>query len=50
MNEDIEKVMNAANFMYSSQGYVDIDSIEKISGVPSLVVSNILVQKGFSVL
>lgn len=49
MNPEIEKVLYAANFMYKSQGYADIDLIERMSGVPGMVVANILKQNNYIV-
>ena len=44
---DIKKILNATNFMYSSQGYIDLGMVAKMSGIPELVVRNVITQNGF---
>ena len=47
MNPEVKKVMDAADFMNNSQGYADIDLVQNMSGVPSMVVANVLAQNGY---
>jgi len=42
-----EKARQAIDFMYNSQGYVDIKFVSQMSGIPELVVENILDQEGY---
>ena len=44
---DTEKILDAANFMYDSQGYIDILLVAKMSNIPSIIVVNVLRQNGF---
>ncbi len=44
---ETERIMDAAEFMYKSQGYVDLALCSKMCGTPELVVANVLEQHGF---
>lgn len=44
---DTERIMHAANFMYKSQGYVDTALTAKMVGVPVIVIARVLELKGF---
>lgn len=44
---DGERIMDAINFVYSNQGYVDINLVVKMTGIPELVVINVLDQNDF---
>ena len=45
--DDIQKILDASNFMYKSQGYVDISLVSKMSGIPTMVVENVISQNGY---
>ena len=44
---DTEKILDAAKFMYNSQGYADVMSVAKIANIPFPIVDNVLEQNGW---
>lgn len=44
---EFDKIKHAINFMYSSQGYVDVNLCSKMANVPGLIMVNVLEQEGF---
>lgn len=44
---ETEKILDAAQFMEKSQGYVDINSIQDMTGIPAIVIQNVLEQNEY---
>lgn len=44
---DTEKIMNAVEFFYNSQGYVDLPRVSIMVGIPQVVVANVISKEGF---
>lgn len=44
---ETEKVLGVADFIYRSQGSVNVPLASQMSGVPEMYVRNILQQNGF---
>lgn len=42
-----DRIMDACNFMYKNQGYVDIHLIVKMVGIPEPVIKNVIMNHGF---
>lgn len=47
METEFDRIKNAAEFFYNSQGYININSLSNMIGVPILVLENVLEQIGF---
>ena len=43
----MEEPIKAIEFMYNSQGYVDVKLINQMTGVPEIVIINVLEQTGY---
>lgn len=44
---DTEKIMNAVEFFYNSQGYVDLPMVSRMVGIPQVIVANVISKEGF---
>lgn len=44
---DKEKIEECINFDYIGQGYVDLSQVVTMTGIPAMVVKNVLYQNGF---
>lgn len=44
---DIDKIKDASDFMFNSQGYRDSEAISKMTGIPKIVVDNVFNNLGY---
>lgn len=44
---DSEQTIDAINFLFKSQGYVNVKTVSKFSGVPCMIVENVLKNENF---
>lgn len=44
---EFDRIKNAADFMFNSQAYVDIDLMLKMLGIPKIIIINVIEQCGY---
>ena len=44
---DTEKILNASEFMLKKQGYIDVPLVARMSGIPGMIVANVLENNGY---
>jgi len=42
-----ERIVDAINFFFEKQGYVDLEMLSQMTGVPSIINQNVLVKNGY---
>lgn len=47
MTTEFDKISEAANYQHGKLGYVDVNLVTKMTGIPHFVVHNVLIHCGF---